>query len=86
MAHDVGDRLEDDPERGDLDRGGQCQLDFAESARTRHRTPGRAGQPIDRLAARADQAELVERRRAQSLDDATHVDDGRADFVAELGS
>ena len=81
MPHDVGHRLVHDPVGRDLDRGGQPE----QVVRGAHRDVGRVAGALETrtaLAQRRDQPQLVERRRAQPVDEAAHVVDGLPDVVA----
>ena len=68
---DVGQRLLDDPVGRHLDRRGQAG-GSATSTSTSRRVP--AVSRVGQLLERADQAEVVERRRPQTLDDPADVE------------
>jgi hypothetical protein len=78
----VGHRLDHDPVRRDLDRGGKrWQVVRGEHAGG-ELSP--RGQPVRGQGARAGQAEFVQGRRAQPFDEAADVQDRPADFLAEI--
>jgi hypothetical protein len=79
VAHRVGHRLGDDPERGHLGRRRQVGQ-VADLEAERQRRAG--GQPLRRLGQRGGQAELVESRRPQAFDDAPHLQHGSPQLVA----
>ena len=84
MPDDVGQRLGRDAVGRDLDGGGQHRdLAGDVEADEQRAAVGPPHQVLDALAQRADQAEVVERGRAQVLDEPPDVRDGRADLPAE---
>ena len=78
----VGDGLDHDAVRGDLD-GGRKRGQVIPGVHAGGEASAR-GQPLDGLGARAGQAELVQGRRPQPLDEAPDVDDRAADLLAEV--
>ena len=82
VPDDIGDRLDHDAVRGDLDRGrerGQVVTGVHAGGKT-----GLAGQPLDGLGAGGGEAEFVERRRAQPFDEAPDVHDRVADLLGQV--
>ena len=81
VADGVGHRLGADPVRGDLDRGGQVGQTARRPRRRAFGAPGRL-EAIGGEPERADEADLVDRRRPQRVDEPADVGDGGRDTSA----